>query len=83
MRRFASFWIVVLAIPLAMMSGCGQKGALYLPPRNGAVITRPAESNTPPQGAPSNTDQSQATPQPNGSGQPDKKKSNESTSPPK
>jgi predicted small lipoprotein YifL len=23
-------------------AGCGQKGALYLPPKNGTVITRPA-----------------------------------------
>jgi predicted small lipoprotein YifL len=24
--------------------GCGQKGALYLPPKNGTVVTRPAGS---------------------------------------
>jgi predicted small lipoprotein YifL len=29
-------------LPLAMTAACGQKGALYLPPRNGTVVTRPA-----------------------------------------
>jgi predicted small lipoprotein YifL len=31
-------------LPLAMTAGCGQKGPLYLPPRNGTVVTRPAGS---------------------------------------
>jgi len=30
------------AVPLALTAACGQKGALYLPPRNGTVVTRPA-----------------------------------------
>ena len=28
----------------ALLSGCGQRGALYLPDRNGRVITRPART---------------------------------------
>jgi len=32
----------------ALISACGQKGALYLPPRNGTVVTRPATQTTPP-----------------------------------
>jgi predicted small lipoprotein YifL len=32
--------------------GCGQKGALYLPPKNGTVVTRPAGgADAPPQDA--------------------------------
>jgi predicted small lipoprotein YifL len=31
-------------LPLAMTAACGQKGPLYLPPRNGTVVTRPAGS---------------------------------------
>jgi predicted small lipoprotein YifL len=30
--------------PLALTAACGQKGPLYLPPRNGTVVTRPAGS---------------------------------------
>jgi predicted small lipoprotein YifL len=32
-----------------VVTGCGQKGALYLPDKNAAVVTRPAgaESNNP------------------------------------
>ena len=38
------------ALPLTLVMGCGQKGALYLPPRNGTVVTRPAgAAGTPPQ----------------------------------
>ncbi len=33
--------IAAALLPL-LLSGCGQKGPLYLPPRNGTVITRPA-----------------------------------------
>ena len=32
------------ALPLAFTVGCGQKGPLYLPPKNGTVVTRPAGS---------------------------------------
>lgn len=38
---------VTLAIPLGLLSGCGQKGPLYLPPRNGTVVTRPQSQPTP------------------------------------
>jgi predicted small lipoprotein YifL len=38
------------ALPLAFTVGCGQKGPLYLPPKNGTVVTRPAGSaGAPPQ----------------------------------
>jgi predicted small lipoprotein YifL len=37
-------------LPLAFAVGCGQKGPLYLPPKNGTVVTRPAGgTETPPQ----------------------------------
>ena len=39
-------------LPLAMTAACGQKGALYLPPRNGTVVTRPAGSGPAPTPAP-------------------------------
>jgi len=47
-------------LPLAMTAACGQKGALYLPPRNGTVVTRPAGSGPAPapgSTTPSNTPQ--------------------------
>jgi predicted small lipoprotein YifL len=49
-------------MPLALTVACGQKGPLYLPPRNGTVVTRPAGSvpapstNTP-SGTPQTTNQ--------------------------
>lgn len=43
------------ALPLALTVGCGQKGPLYLPPKNGTVITRPAGSTG---AAPQTTNQS-------------------------
>lgn len=38
-------------------TGCGQKGALYLPDKNASVVTRPGDTNaaTPAQPAPSTT----------------------------
>ena len=42
-------------------TGCGQKGALYLPDRNGSVVTRPANAPQPQQQAPQ-TQQQPATP---------------------
>jgi len=41
--------LVVLVCGGIVVSGCGQKGALYLPDKNAAVVTRPAgaESNNP------------------------------------
>ena len=57
--------LLAAVMPLALTAACGQKGPLYLPPRNGTVVTRPAgsQSTTPPSPAPG-TD----------SGQPDSKK---------
>jgi predicted small lipoprotein YifL len=54
-------------MPLVLTAACGQKGALYLPPRNGTVVTRPAGtgSNNPPSPPPSTEP-----------GQPDNKKKN-------
>jgi predicted small lipoprotein YifL len=40
--------LLALAVVLTMISACGQKGPLYLPPRNGTVVTRPGGSNAPP-----------------------------------
>jgi predicted small lipoprotein YifL len=46
-------WVMVsLAAPAslavaAITAGCGQKGPLYLPDRNGTVITRPAPATSP------------------------------------
>ena len=34
--------VVLLVSAFALTAACGQKGALYLPPKNGAVVTRPA-----------------------------------------
>ena len=42
MRRLILCLTAVL--PLALTAACGQKGPLYLPPRNGTVVTRPAGS---------------------------------------
>jgi predicted small lipoprotein YifL len=47
-----------------MTAACGQKGPLYLPPRNGTVVTRPAGSNATTPNTPSTTDQQpSSTPQ--------------------
>jgi predicted small lipoprotein YifL len=37
------------ALPLVMTVACGQKGPLYLPPKNGTVVTRPATNPSSPQ----------------------------------
>jgi predicted small lipoprotein YifL len=76
------------ALPLIFTVGCGQKGPLYLPPKNGTVVTRPAGSTgAPPQttnqpssqqdatAAPSTTT-SESTPKP----PPDKNDKDSSTS---
>lgn len=41
--------LMVMLCGGVVVAGCGQKGALYLPDRNAAVVTRPAgaESNSP------------------------------------
>jgi predicted small lipoprotein YifL len=86
-----------VVIPLTMTAACGQKGPLYLPPRNGSVVTRPAGSNTTPN-TPPTTDQQPAstpqtppqsstpgttTPQTTGPGPTGKKSNNDSSQPPR
>ena len=41
--------LLLMAAGSIVVAGCGQKGALYLPDKNAAVVTRPAgaESNNP------------------------------------
>jgi predicted small lipoprotein YifL len=81
-------------LPLAMTAACGQKGPLYLPPRNGTVVTRPAGSgpapapapapgSTTPSSTPQTTNQStqDTTTSPSAPGQPDNKKDNSQTPP--
>jgi predicted small lipoprotein YifL len=65
MKRTVLFCAAIM--PLVLTAACGQKGALYLPPRNGTVVTRPAGSGstTPP-----------STPQSTEPGKPDDKKNN-------
>jgi len=84
----SAVWASVAVIPL-LTAGCGQKGALYLPPRNGTVVTRPAGTNTTPNApvatpnTPPTTDQqSSSAPQP-GAPVPPGKKNNASPQPPK
>jgi predicted small lipoprotein YifL len=63
-----------LAMPFALVSGCGQKGPLYLPPRNGTVITRSPGTNTP---------QAQPAASPQTTSPRDKDKKDNSSQPPK
>ena len=49
MRRVP--WFLAGAVAL-LLAGCGQKGALYLPDKNAAVVTRPAGANNPASTAP-------------------------------
>jgi predicted small lipoprotein YifL len=43
----------VAAAFMTLLSGCGQKGPLYLPDKNAAVVTAPAQpATTPPQTTP-------------------------------
>src|ERR1700733_5230647 len=86
-------------LPLAMTAACGQKGALYLPPRNGTVVTRPSgsapaaapapapapESTTPSSTPPQTTNQStpDTTTSPSAPGQSGNKKDDSQTPPPK
>ena len=46
------------------VAGCGQKGPLYLPERNGTVITRPGASTPAPQGTQQPATQHPTTDQP-------------------
>jgi predicted small lipoprotein YifL len=84
-------------VPLAMTAACGQKGPLYLPPRNGTVVTRPAgpgpapapapapESTTPSSTPPQTTNQStpDTTTSPSTPGRSGNKKDDSQTTPPK
>jgi predicted small lipoprotein YifL len=38
--------MVVAALGLGVLAGCGQKGPLYLPDEGGEVVTRPAGGQT-------------------------------------
>lgn len=77
----------VLAVGLLGAIGCGQKGPLYLPDHNGAVVTRPGARTPPPQPAASQPAEaprteaspSAATPPPG----PDKKKDDSDSSSPR
>ena len=40
-------WVVLVGASL-VVSGCGQKGPLYLPDKNASVVTRPASAAPPP-----------------------------------
>jgi predicted small lipoprotein YifL len=81
MRRLKLTGGICVGIALLGAVGCGQKGPLYLPERNAAVVTRPGAQ---PQGAaPQGTSQQPATnaPGPNAPGAPNapgpKKKSSD------
>jgi len=67
MKRFSVGLSVLCVAGLAAgLSGCGQKGPLFLPKENGSVVTRPGEENsTQSPGSPSSNTQSPETaPQP-------------------
>lgn len=68
-------------LPLAMTAGCGQKGALYLPPKNGTVVTRPAGAPPTPAAAPAESTAPSSTPQPTNQPPQDDKKDNSQTPP--
>jgi predicted small lipoprotein YifL len=44
-------WTLVVCASV-VIAGCGQKGALYLPDKNAAVVARPAGANNPASTAP-------------------------------
>ena len=60
-----------LIVIVAMTSSCGQKGALYLPPR-GTVVTRPPTQTTPSPEQPAPSEQTSPA-QPDQGQPPDKK----------
>jgi predicted small lipoprotein YifL len=74
-------YLLAAAVPLVMTAACGQKGPLYLPPKNGTVVTRPA-ANQPP--APNTTATPAAQPGAAPSSPPDKKNNqDDSQTPPR
>jgi len=79
MRRLVLCFAALL--PLAMTTACGQKGALYLPPRNGTVVTRPAGAAPTPAAAPAESTAPSSTPQPTNQPPQDDKKDNSQTPP--
>ena len=56
-RHGAKGLALLLTAAAALLAGCGQKGALYLPPKPGAVVTS-APTPPPAPGAPSQPTQS-------------------------
>ena len=44
--------ILMLVCAGVVVSGCGQKGALYLPDKNASVVTRPAPAVAAPEPSP-------------------------------
>jgi predicted small lipoprotein YifL len=61
--RLGAFALVAMGV-----AGCGQKGPLYLPDKNGSVVTRPGAAQTPsqtsPTPAPKKKDDDSGTPAP-------------------
>ncbi len=69
MNRSLAKWSRIACSSLLVaggLAGCGQKGPLYLPERNGTVITRPGASNAAPQGTQQPATQHPTTDQPAG-----------------
>lgn len=48
--------LLVMVCGSIVAAGCGQKGALYLPDKNAAVVTRPAQPTATPSQQPQNKD---------------------------
>ena len=42
----ARLWSALVGT-IAVLGGCGQRGALYMPDRNARVVTRPAAASAP------------------------------------
>jgi predicted small lipoprotein YifL len=81
MRRAVAVRCAALAALAALLAACGQKGALYLPDKNAALVTPPAQA---PAAAPATQPGSAPTPQPEATPAPPKKtdKDDESQTPP-
>jgi predicted small lipoprotein YifL len=82
MMRLGIFCLGVGAF--ALVAGCGQKGALYLPPKSGTVVTRPAPATAPSTPAPQSEGQpapEQAAPGTTPAPPKDKNKDNDSQPP--
>jgi predicted small lipoprotein YifL len=69
MSRVLATWAGIACFSLLVaggVAGCGQKGPLYLPERNGTVVTRPGASTPAPQGTQQPATQHPTTDQPAG-----------------